>query len=68
MGGAGQQLTRSFAQLAPRGVRAFCLEICTCPLLVVVDAVDCFVELRDQWSLTRLESVAAHDAPQISAL
>jgi hypothetical protein len=34
---------------------------------VLLDAVESFFELGDQWSLTRLETVVAHNAPEIIA-
>jgi len=35
---------------------------------VLLDAVESFFELGEQWSLTRREAVATHDAPEIIAI
>src|SRR5712692_6213319 len=58
-------------QRVPSAVRLLQLGFGRCvprsTLLVLLDAVESLFKLGDQWSLTGLEAVAAHDAPEIIA-
>ena len=37
-------------------------------LLMLLDVLERFFKLRDQWSFARLEAVASHDTPEIIAI